>query len=171
MLHTHAMSSYVVLCHTPIPVQTEAAICSSDTSARWLAALMTTMYLQDRVSEFSTVKVVLGNESCDLDSAVCALVYALVLRESLGPSVGTTMVLPVLNIPQSDLPLKTEVMFYFAENDVPLDLIIFRYVAYNFVLFILLHTVLNATYRTVSYLHMCYIAVVTYYFNMKRSYF
>lgn len=73
------------------------------------------------------MKVVLGNESCDLDSAVCALVYAQVLRESLGPSPnGGTMVLPVLNIPQCDLPLKTEVMFYLAENDVPLDLLIFR---------------------------------------------
>lgn len=80
----------------------------------------------DRLADFSTVKVVMGNESCDLDSAVCSLVHAQLLRESLGPSLSSTVVLPVLNIPQSDLPLKTEIMFYFSENDVPLDLLIFR---------------------------------------------
>ncbi|KAF4522815.1 hypothetical protein B566_EDAN008076 [Ephemera danica] len=80
----------------------------------------------DRLDDFSTVKVVMGNESCDLDSAVCSLVHAQLLRESLGPSLNSTVVLPVLNIPQSDLPLKTEIMFYFSENDVPLDLLIFR---------------------------------------------
>ncbi|XP_046398055.1 exopolyphosphatase PRUNE1 [Ischnura elegans] len=82
-----------------------------------------------RIDEFDTVQVVMGNESCDLDSAVSALVFGLYLSRACsggnGPS-KRVATLPLLNIPQSELPLKTEVMFFFNENDIPVDLLIFR---------------------------------------------
>ena len=54
------------------------------------------------------VCLVLGNESCDLDSAVCAITLAhhLQLKNEAGE-----LILPVLNIPQEDVPLRTEVEF------------------------------------------------------------
>ena len=47
------------------------------------------------------VVLVLGNESCDLDSAVCALVLAHHQSSSSGK-----FVLPILNIPKEDFELK-----------------------------------------------------------------
>ena len=47
------------------------------------------------------VVLVLGNESCDLDSAVCALVLA--HHQSC---FSGTFVLPILNIPKEDVTLK-----------------------------------------------------------------
>jgi len=55
------------------------------------------------------VTVVLGNESCDLDSAICSLVYAHHLNLN-----GTAI--PMLNIPAEDVPLRTEVKFCLQEN-------------------------------------------------------
>lgn len=67
------------------------------------------------------VHIVLGNESCDLDSVVSALCLSLLLYHE-----GKQQVLPVLNIPQEELPLRTEVNYLLRENDVPVDLLIFR---------------------------------------------
>lgn len=52
------------------------------------------------------VVLVLGNESCDLDSAVCALVLA--HHQSC---FSGTFALPILNIPKEDVILKTEVKY------------------------------------------------------------
>jgi len=50
--------------------------------------------------------IVMGNEACDLDSAVSALVYA----HFLSHQNPTKIVLPMLNILREELPLKTEVI-------------------------------------------------------------
>ena len=52
----------------------------------------------------SEITVVIGNESCDLDSAVCSVVLAHHLHTK-------SLTLPFLNIPREDVPLKTEVLF------------------------------------------------------------
>ncbi|KAL1454373.1 hypothetical protein WDU94_010641, partial [Cyamophila willieti] len=67
------------------------------------------------------IHIVLGNESCDLDSAVCALLYAFYLS-----NMGEQRVVPVLNIPTKNLPIKTEVVHFLRENAVPLDCLVFR---------------------------------------------
>ncbi|XP_061414669.1 exopolyphosphatase PRUNE1 isoform X2 [Lethenteron reissneri] len=54
------------------------------------------------------VHAVLGNEACDLDSTVCALVYAHFLAKTR--PAGTHVVhMPVLNISREDLPLRPDV--------------------------------------------------------------
>jgi exopolyphosphatase len=51
------------------------------------------------------IVIVLGNESCDLDSAVSALVYAHFLAQA------DMLAVPLLNVPREDVPLKTEVSY------------------------------------------------------------
>jgi len=66
--------------------------------------------LQDLKKEPSKiVTVVLGNESCDLDSAICSLVYAHHLNFK-------SITIPILNIPSEDVPLRTDVKFCLGEN-------------------------------------------------------
>lgn len=66
--------------------------------------------LQDLKQDTSkVVTVVLGNESCDLDSAICSLVYAHHLNSN-------ETAIPMLNIPLEDVPLRTEVKFCLKEN-------------------------------------------------------
>ncbi|XP_058450635.1 exopolyphosphatase PRUNE1 isoform X2 [Malaya genurostris] len=70
--------------------------------------------------------VVIGNESCDLDSAVCSICLAFHLSKcpSLFNSFRNYHFIPVLNVSRKDLPLKTEVVFYLHENNISIrDLI------------------------------------------------
>jgi len=65
------------------------------------------------------VTIVIGNEACDLDSGVCALVLAY-HRHILAPH---TNIFPLLNIPAKDFVLKTELVhclekYNIRENDV-----------------------------------------------------
>ncbi|XP_033625283.1 protein prune homolog 2-like isoform X3 [Asterias rubens] len=58
------------------------------------------------------IHVVLGNESCDLDSAVSALVWAYHLSKQEETQHKWDVVVPVLNIPRHDFPLRTEVTHF-----------------------------------------------------------
>ncbi|CAG0917818.1 unnamed protein product [Notodromas monacha] len=68
-------------------------------------------------------RFVVGNEACDLDSAVCAVARGLLLADVLeGSSVEKRVcAAPVLNIPRSELCLKTEVVFWFQDNGIEPD--------------------------------------------------
>ncbi|XP_035780173.1 exopolyphosphatase PRUNE1-like [Anopheles albimanus] len=69
--------------------------------------------------------VVIGNESCDLDSAVSALALAYHLHctpEALQPRYPKdTVVVPVLNVVRNELPLKTEVTYYLKQQRIALN--------------------------------------------------
>lgn len=75
------------------------------------------------------VHVVLGNEACDLDSMVCALVYAYFLHKTglgPGPSPGPALVVPVLNIPERDLVLRSDSVALLSKTGLSPDLLLFR---------------------------------------------
>lgn len=65
--------------------------------------------------------IVIGNESCDLDSAVCAVTLAHFYTKASDVSMNYV---PVLNITRENLPLKTEVVHLFRRNRVEVDLLI-----------------------------------------------
>uniref|UniRef100_A0A182NZ79 DHHA2 domain-containing protein n=1 Tax=Anopheles dirus TaxID=7168 RepID=A0A182NZ79_9DIPT len=73
---------------------------------------------------------VIGNESCDLDSAVSSVAFAFHLQHK--PNLlGTwykenTIVVPVLNVARAELPLKTEVTYYLKKQGITLDALICR---------------------------------------------
>ncbi|XP_055642902.1 exopolyphosphatase PRUNE1 isoform X2 [Toxorhynchites rutilus septentrionalis] len=68
--------------------------------------------------------IVIGNESCDLDSVVCSISLAFHISKSpasLKIKQNYDHVLPVLNVTRENLPLKTEVVYYLRENDIDLN--------------------------------------------------
>ncbi|KAM3873562.1 exopolyphosphatase PRUNE1 [Diretmus argenteus] len=67
--------------------------------------------------------VVLGNEACDLDSMVCALAYAYFLSKTLQ---SETVVLPVLNVRQSELVLRSDNIFLLRQTGLCPELLLFR---------------------------------------------
>jgi inorganic pyrophosphatase/exopolyphosphatase len=68
----------------------------------------------------------MGNESCDLDSAISALVYAYLLYNEMSTETKQVAVIPLLNICKKELFLRTEVTYYLKKNRVPLDLLVFQ---------------------------------------------
>lgn len=70
--------------------------------------------------------VVLGNESCDLDSAVSAIVYAFLLHSLQVDGQEALGVVPVLNVPVADYPLKTEVTHWLQKHGIPQNSLLFR---------------------------------------------
>uniref|UniRef100_A0A8C0GRV7 Prune exopolyphosphatase 1 n=1 Tax=Chelonoidis abingdonii TaxID=106734 RepID=A0A8C0GRV7_CHEAB len=72
-------------------------------------------------SPSSVIHVVLGNEACDLDSMVSALALAYYLAK-----VSVAVFVPVLNIPRSEFPLRTESSFLLQEQQIPDTCLIFR---------------------------------------------
>lgn len=79
------------------------------------------------LSVYEKIRIVLGNQSCDLDSAVCALVQGLfqyydVQKENR----SNVAVIPVMNIFEKEFRVKTEVLYYLKHHKVPLSLLTFR---------------------------------------------
>lgn len=71
------------------------------------------------------VHVVLGSESCDLDSAVSSLAMAYFLfRTSSRP--GGPLVLPVLNVPRLQFHLRADVLLLLREAGVATETLVFR---------------------------------------------
>lgn len=67
--------------------------------------------------------VVLGNEACDVDSMVCALTYAYFLSKT---AQSDMLAVPLLNIRQSDLVLRSDNVFLLREVGLSPDLLLFR---------------------------------------------
>ncbi|XP_039219521.1 exopolyphosphatase PRUNE1 isoform X1 [Crotalus tigris] len=80
--------------------------------------------LQDHVQSKRAVHVVLGNEACDLDSMVSALVLAYFLAKTSLDSEAAFV--PVLNIPRVDFPLRTESAFLLHQQRIPEKVLVFR---------------------------------------------
>lgn len=74
-------------------------------------------------SAFSGFHVVLGNEACDVDSMVCSLAYAYFLSKTLQSEM---LVLPLLNVRQSELVLRSDVVFLLGQIGLPPELLLFR---------------------------------------------
>lgn len=67
----------------------------------------------------------MGNESCDLDSAVSAISLAY-FYEKIKSQTDEAGFLPILNIPRRDFPLKTEVHFLLKKYAITPDCLTFR---------------------------------------------
>ncbi|XP_020292190.1 protein prune homolog [Pseudomyrmex gracilis] len=80
-----------------------------------------------QLSSYQTIRVILGNPTCDLDSAVCALVQGLLeYTEAKQREQNAVAVIPVMNIPEKEFHIKTEVVYSLKAHGVPLNLITFR---------------------------------------------
>ncbi|XP_071140640.1 uncharacterized protein PF3D7_1120600-like isoform X2 [Mytilus edulis] len=75
---------------------------------------------QDKVE----VHVVIGNESCDLDSAVCSVVLAYFLTLTSGTK--DIVFIPVLDIPQQKYHLRTETTFLLRKHGISDELLTFN---------------------------------------------
>ncbi len=64
---------------------------------------------QSEIESLDSVCIILGNESCDLDSAVCALIFAYFLEQQ---KKFASVHLPVLNVAKEEFILKTEVVYF-----------------------------------------------------------
>ncbi|KAK2845219.1 hypothetical protein Q5P01_011878 [Channa striata] len=67
--------------------------------------------------------VVLGNEACDVDSMVSALAYAYFLTKT---AQSKMLAIPLLNIAQSDLVLRSDNVFLLRHTNLSPDLLLFR---------------------------------------------
>ncbi|CZT21775.1 related to exopolyphosphatase [Ramularia collo-cygni] len=64
--------------------------------------------LQDSIRDQTYTSFVIGNESADLDSITCALVYGYIQSSKIESKRTGRLVVPIANLPASDLPLRTE---------------------------------------------------------------
>lgn len=78
------------------------------------------------IGNYQKVHVVLGNESCDLDSAISSIVYAYFIFKTQVSSDTNTCVIPVLNIQQDEFPLRTETKYFLLKNNINTDYLTFR---------------------------------------------
>ncbi|KAK2171473.1 hypothetical protein NP493_1060g00009 [Ridgeia piscesae] len=80
--------------------------------------------VQKSLCGLSKVHIVRGNEACDLDSAVCAVVYAFYLHQTQSES--SIPVVPLLNLVEADYVLHTEVTYALQDCGITQELLIFR---------------------------------------------
>ncbi|XP_060808290.1 exopolyphosphatase PRUNE1 [Amyelois transitella] len=92
-----------------------------------------------RDNNYSDLTIVLGNESCDLDSAISSIVYALFMnwqyqqikcktctRFSRRDDVKDSLFVPILNVERENFPLKTEVVYFLNEHGINENNLVFR---------------------------------------------
>ncbi|KAL4216751.1 hypothetical protein ACF0H5_024474 [Mactra antiquata] len=87
----------------------------------------------ENLSRFDRVRVVIGNEACDLDSTVSAVTYAYYLhskhqREVTASGSGreTTLTVPVLNINENQFRLRTETTYFFKKCQIDAPHLVFK---------------------------------------------
>ncbi|XP_064645764.1 exopolyphosphatase PRUNE1-like [Lineus longissimus] len=71
------------------------------------------------IDKYETVHVVIGNESCDLDSVISAITYAFYLKQVLQSS--STLVVPILNIPHGDFTIRTDSVYVLGKHGINSD--------------------------------------------------
>lgn len=85
------------------------------------------MLFQLNLSAYKRIRIVLGNETCDLDSAVSTLIQAFSeYLDGIESKETDLATIPLMNIPKREYRVKTEVVFFFKLHNVPSDLLIFR---------------------------------------------
>ncbi|XP_018576374.1 exopolyphosphatase PRUNE1 [Anoplophora glabripennis] len=73
------------------------------------------------------VHIVIGNESCDLDSTVSSLVLAFFLDKYKIPQIpNSAIIIPILNVTYENFLLRTENCFVLQECEIPLTSLIYR---------------------------------------------
>ncbi|CAH0730943.1 unnamed protein product, partial [Brenthis ino] len=79
-------------------------------------------------NKYKNITIVLGNESCDLDSVVSSIVYATYLnwKNTSDNNIQEELFIPILDVDREDLPLKTEVAFCLNKHGISQDKLIFR---------------------------------------------
>jgi len=91
------------------------------------AFLNTSKVALSRLSFYQTIRIVLGNPTCDLDSAVCALVQGLLEYTDVEKQgLANVAVIPVMNIPEKEFPIKTEVVYSLKSHGISPSLLTFR---------------------------------------------
>lgn len=95
-----------------------------------------------KTNNFNELTLVIGNESCDLDSAVSAIVFAQFLtwqyykirckvctmahRDKVNLEHKEDIFVPILNVDRNDYELKTEVVYYLRNNGINEINLVFR---------------------------------------------
>lgn len=72
------------------------------------------------------VNFVVGNEACDLDSAISALCLAYYYTNQFTADIPIAVYAPLLNIRRSELPLKGELSYLCRRYNINADLLICR---------------------------------------------
>ena len=81
-------------------------------------------HLQKCLKEKSHTSFVIGNESADLDSITCALIYGYLMSERPEVKRSGSLVIPITNIPACDLQLRPELAALLKHADIkPSELI------------------------------------------------
>lgn len=69
----------------------------------------------------------MGNQTCDLDSTICTLAQGLLeFVETKNCEQNGIAVIPVMNIPENEFRIKTEVVYCLKSHNIPLNLLTFR---------------------------------------------
>lgn len=77
----------------------------------------------------NSVIFVVGNESCDLDSAVCAISLAYFYNNTTNSlshlmNDEKCLFVPIMNISRLNFPLKTEVLYFLKNNGIDVEYLI-----------------------------------------------
>lgn len=80
--------------------------------------------LQNNLEKYSDIHIILGNESCDLDSTVSALALAF-LTHSTSDS-DKSLVIPILNVQAKYFPIRTETCHLLQQCGITMNMLVFR---------------------------------------------
>ncbi|KAJ8943921.1 hypothetical protein NQ314_009585 [Rhamnusium bicolor] len=79
------------------------------------------------INSFKDIHIVIGNESCDMDSTVSSLIFAYFLNKHKIPEIDdSALVIPILNVSYENFLLRSDNCFVLQECGISLNFLIYR---------------------------------------------
>ncbi|XP_057652242.1 exopolyphosphatase PRUNE1-like [Diorhabda carinulata] len=83
--------------------------------------------LEDNFARFKSIHIVLGNESCDIDSSISAIILGYFLHFQKPSKIPTnSLIIPVQNVCKESFPFRTDTCYLYKEIGLPLDLLVYK---------------------------------------------
>jgi exopolyphosphatase len=92
----------------------------------FLAFILSAKKALDNLGYHKNLHLVLGNESCDLDSTVSALSLAFLIHSQNSTKNADYLVIPVLNVEAKYFPLRTEICYLLKKYGIDPNILIFK---------------------------------------------
>jgi exopolyphosphatase len=92
----------------------------------FLAFILSAKKALDNLGSHKNLHLVLGNESCDLDSTVSALSLAFLIHSQNSTKNADYLVIPVLNVEAKYFPLRTEICYLLKKYGIDPNILIFK---------------------------------------------
>lgn len=82
-------------------------------------------YLQNKINEYEAIRIILGNESCDLDSTISSISLAFYFNKLNETSNKNVITLPVMSVTKDEFIMRTENCYCLKKSGIDINWLLY----------------------------------------------